>query len=300
MSDAGVGHRARFRSGRCRLAGIRPLEDPELVTGHVGPDLDAAAALVRARGGRLGIPLHLLAETESTNDDAKAAARQGAPHGAVWVAETQVHGRGRQGRAWVSPRGENLLFSVLLRISCAPTRVPLVSLAAGLAVRDAVANAIGDDDRVLVKWPNDVVISGASYRKIAGVLVESALAGSKVEHVVVGIGVNVHTRVFEGDLASTATSIALESSRTVDRGELLADILAALDHDVEHVVHRGLGVVLGRLSKHDALVGRAVSTDDGRVCGCAKGIDPDGRLLVERPDGAVVRVASGEVHLRAV
>src|SRR5690606_25695418 len=98
----------------------------------------------------------------------------------------------------------SLLFSVLLRLSCAPSRVPLVSLVCGLAVRDAVARALGDDEAVLVKWPNDVVVahparaaSGSpALRKIAGVLVESSLSGGRVEHVVVGAGVNVHTRAF--------------------------------------------------------------------------------------------------------
>src|SRR5690606_23130214 len=113
-------------------------------------------------------------------------------HGTVWVAESQTGGRGRQGRAWVSPRGENLLFSVLLRIACVPMRVPLIALVSGLAVRDAVARVLPDRE-VLVKWPNDVLVSG---KKIAGVLVESSIAGSKVDHVVVGIGINVHTRHF--------------------------------------------------------------------------------------------------------
>jgi BirA family biotin operon repressor/biotin-[acetyl-CoA-carboxylase] ligase len=268
---------------------------------RVGPDLSHAAEVIAARGGRLGRPLHLLAATGSTNDDAKAGAREGAPHGAVWVAETQARGRGRHGRSWVSPPGENLLFSVLFRVSCAPARVPPISLACGLAVRDAVARAIGADDRVLVKWPNDVVVRhGATFRKIAGILVESALAGAKVEHVVIGIGVNVHTRQFPDELSSIATSIALETSRAPDRAELLADILASLDHDVEHVAHRGLGLVHARLSARDALAGRDVQSDDGAFSGVACGIDLDGRLLVRRGDGVVTKVASGEIRLRVV
>lgn len=281
------------------------------MTPRTAPDLSNVADIIATRGCRLGKPIHLLAETGSTNDDAKAGAREGAPHGAVWVAETQSRGRGRQGRSWVSPPGENLLFSVLLRVSCPPARVPPISLACGLAVRDAVAKAIGEDDRVLVKWPNDVVVrqrpvdtkagpkgTSTGFRKIAGILVESALAGGKIEHVVVGIGVNVHTRRFPEELASSATSVALETSHAPDRAELLADILASLDHDVEHVAHRGLGLVHGRLSARDALAGRGVESDDGGLSGVACGIDPDGRLLVSRGDGVVTKVASGEIRLR--
>ncbi len=269
---------------------------------HVGrgaPDLSRAADVIAQRGIRLGAPLSIEDETGSTNDDAKAAARGGAPHGAVFVAESQRAGRGRHGRVWQSPRGENLLFSVVLRLACLPARVPPVSLACGLAVRDAVARAlgVGDDERVLVKWPNDVLVRGRDgvLRKVAGILVESSVSGSKIDHVVVGIGVNVHTRAFPEDIAEIATSIALEGKQAPDRAEILADVLACMDRDVEHVVHRGLGLIHARLSARDALRGSHVETDDDAVAGIAEGIDLDGRLLVRgaRP------LVSGEVRLRA-
>lgn len=232
-----------------------------------------------------------LDETTSTNDEAKRGAKEGAAHGTVWVAESQTGGRGRQGRTWVSPRGENLLFSVLLRIQCPPPRVPLVALVAGLAARDAIAKLL-PDRAVLVKWPNDVLVGD---KKIAGILVESAIAGTKVEHVVVGIGINVHTRHFPDELAAIATSLALEGASGVSRTALLEDVVERLDHDVEHVVHRGLGLVHARLSKCDALRGRALDLDGG---GVGEGIDLDGRLLVRKPDGTLVRLASGEVRVR--
>jgi len=275
------------------------------------PDLARASEAIATRGLSLGVPLSIAPETGSTNDDAKHGAREGAPHGAVWLAESQTFGRGRQGRAWLSPRGENLLFSVLLRLRCAPARVPPVSLVVGLAVRDAVARALGPaaDADVVVKWPNDVMVRGAggALRKVAGVLVESALAGAKVEYVVVGIGINVHTRALPDDVAAIATSIAIErdargeggSLPELERAEILADVLAGLERDVELVAHKGLGHVHARLTRHDALMGRAVeSVGDGNVRGTASGIDSDGRLLVRRDDGTLVHVSSGEMRLR--
>jgi BirA family biotin operon repressor/biotin-[acetyl-CoA-carboxylase] ligase len=110
----------------------------------------------------------------------------------------------------------------------------------------------------------------------------------------------VYTRVFPDELAATATSIALETDRVPDRAEILADVLATLDHDIEHVAHRGLGLVHGRLSRYDALVGREVEGADAPLAGMARGIDTEGRLLVERPDGSVVKVSSGEVRVRPV
>ena len=267
----------------------------------VAPDLTRAREVLASRGITLGAPLTVVPETESTNDDAKRGARAGAEHGAVWLAESQTAGRGRQGRAWISPRGENLLFSVLLRLRCPPARVPPVSLACGLAVRDAVARALGAsrDGEVAVKWPNDVLIGG---KKVAGVLIESALSGTKVEYVVVGIGINVHTRALPEELSAIATSLALEGGKDLDRGEILADVLAGLDRDVELVAHRGLGLVHGRLTRHDALSGREVeSTDaDSTLRGTACGIDLEGRLLVRNPDGTVTKVSSGELRVRVL
>ncbi|MDB5219728.1 MAG: Biotin operon repressor / Biotin-protein ligase [Myxococcaceae bacterium] len=289
-----------------------------MIARRASPDLARAAEAIAARGSRLGVPLVIADETTSTNDDAKHGARDGAPHGAVWIAESQTSGRGRQGRAWLSPRGENLLFSVLLRLRCAPSRVPPVSLVCGLAVRDAVARALGgapgSDADVVVKWPNDVLVRSPRdgvLRKVAGVLVESALSGAKVEYVVVGIGINVLTRALPEEVAAFATSIALErdargaaGAGELDRAEVLADVLAQLDRDVEHVAHKGLGLVHARLTRHDALAGKHVESvaDDGSpgdLRGMAAGIDLDGRLLVRAADGTITRVASGEMRVRA-
>ena len=258
------------------------------------PDLARAEALIADRGIALGKPLHLLAETTSTNDEAKRGAKAGQPHGATWVAESQTAGRGRQGRAWVSPRGENLLFSVLLRVTCPPARLPPLALVAGLAVRDAIARAAPERD-VRIKWPNDVVVE---KKKVAGVLVEAIVQGSRVEAVIVGIGINVHTRELPEDLAPRATSVALLAKAPPDRGEVLADVLAGLDRDCELVAARGLGLVHARLARADALRGEGVISDAGG--GTAEGIDVDGRLLVRNAEGILTRWGAGEVHLAAV
>lgn len=266
---------------------------------HVAPDLASVREIIAARGIALGTPLSIAAETASTNDDAKHGARAGVEHGAVWLAESQTAGRGRQGRAWISPPGENLLFSVLLRLRCPPARVPPVSLACGLAVRDAVATALGaaHDGDVLVKWPNDVLVRG---KKVAGVLVESALSGAKVEYVVVGIGINVHTRELPEELSTIATSMALEGGTDLDRAEILASVLTSLDRDVELVASRGLALIHARLTRYDGFANRAIESTDGTLKGTACGIDLEGRLIVRTADGTLTKVASGELRFRAV
>jgi len=259
----------------------------------VGHDLRGASQLVAERGCMLGRPMHLLASVASTNDEAKRGAREGATHGTTWLAEQQTAGRGRQGRTWASAPGESLLFSVLARVTCPPSSLPPIALVAGLAVRDAVARAVPGAG-VLTKWPNDVLLSG---RKVAGVLVEAITAGARVEAVVVGIGINVHTRAFPVEIEGRATSLALASpSVPPDRATILADVLESLDHDLHVVVGRGLSLVRARLEAADALRGRHVRNDSGDE-GIASGVDDDGRLLVTRADGVLVRWGAGEVHL---
>jgi BirA family transcriptional regulator, biotin operon repressor / biotin---[acetyl-CoA-carboxylase] ligase len=260
-------------------------------TSRCAPDLARAPELIAARGGELGKPYFWLEETTSTNDEAKAGAKSGAPHGAVWVAESQSAGRGRQGRTWLAARGESLLVSVLLRIQCAPARLPPLALVAGLAVRDAVARAVGAAAvPVGVKWPNDVLIGA---KKVAGVLVEAQLAGKNVESIVVGVGINVHARSFPEEIAARATSVALETTSVPDRGELLADLLYGLDRDLPIAAVRGLGTVHARLTEADVLRGSRVRGELGE--GLAEGIDLEGRLCVRGDDGILRLWTAGEV-----
>ena len=259
---------------------------------RIAPDLKGASALLAERGCALGDPLFLLSSTTSTNDEAKRAAKDGASHGSTWVAEEQTAGRGRHGRTWLSPRGEGLLFSTLVRVSCSPQALPPIALLAGLAVHEAVQRSMPGVDAGL-KWPNDVVVG---RRKLAGVLVEAVTVGLRVVAVVVGVGINVHTRSFPKGVSERATSLALVSPTLPDRRVLLVDTLVSLDRDLHAVAARGLGLVRARLESADALRGRVVRSDSG-VEGVASGIDDDGRLIVRLPSGSVTRFTSGEVRL---
>jgi BirA family biotin operon repressor/biotin-[acetyl-CoA-carboxylase] ligase len=112
---------------------------------------------------------------------------------------------------------------------------------------------------------------------------------------VIGIGINVHTRDFPPEIAGLATSLALLGAPALDRAEILADVLAALDRDLELVASRGLGLVHARLAALDALRGARVRGDLGE--GVAEGIDVEGRLVVRAGDGVLSRWSAGEVHL---
>lgn len=253
-------------------------------------DLDLFEAEVTARGLVLGHSVSFLAVTESTNDDALAAAKKGAPHGALFGAETQSRGRGRRGSEWVSEPGAGLWFSLLLRPELRAELAPGLALCAGLAVRSAVAARVSAP--ALVKWPNDV---RAGDKKLAGILVESQLSGAQVASVIVGVGLNVSQAAFPEPLARVATSLSLLGARELGRERLLADVLEALERELSRLGTHGMAGVADALRPHDALLGRELRVDDVR--GKGAGIDASGALLVQRADGEVRAVVSGHVEL---
>jgi len=230
---------------------------------------------VSAAGGRppLGHPRVHLRTTTSTNDHARALAAAGAPHGTVVSAAEQTAGRGRQGRTWSAPPGRALLVSVVLRDPST-----LLPLAAALAVADIA----GDEARI--KWPNDVLVDG---RKIAGILAEGRPQDGWA---VLGIGLNVALRIEElpADLRDTAGTLGLEPA---DVEPTLQRLLAAL----ERTLALGDAALLAAYRARDALDGRQVRWATGH--GRAAGIDGEGRLVVELPDGGRTALSAGEVHL---
>lgn len=243
-----------------------------------------------ARGLTLGGSLQWRGETQSTNDDALAAAKSGAAHGAVFGAETQTRGRGRRGSEWVSAPGAGLWFSVLLRPELSAELVSGLSLCAGLAVRAAVAQRVSAP--VLVKWPNDVLAGG---RKVCGILVESQVAGPSVNSVVVGIGVNVAQTAFPEPLADIATSLALLDATATAREALLADVLQGLEQELRRLTEQGLPGMAAALRSHDALRGRRLRIDARQ--GTGNGIDDAGRLLLAGDDGHEHAINAGHVEL---
>lgn len=240
----------------------------------------------------LGFPVHYARELSSTNDAAKHGAKEGAPHGALWIADAQTHGRGRQGRTWTSPPGENLMFSLLLRPRRAARFISGLPIAVGVAVHGALSETLGG---VTLKWPNDLLVHG---KKIAGILVEATSRGGDVDALVVGIGINVHSREFPEGIR--ATSVALESTEetraTLSRTHVLLRVLTALQAVLPRTLEHGIAFLESRIAQIDALTGHQVVSTHG-AAGIAQGIDAEGNLKVLEDDGIVRRWSSGEVHL---
>ena len=243
----------------------------------------------RAGTGSLRGPLVHLQRTGSTNDAAREAAQRGAVGGAVFVAEEQDAGRGRQGRTWVSAPGRSLTLSVVARIDS--EAFPLLPLVTAVAVCEACETVAKVTCRI--KWPNDVWIDG---RKVAGVLIEGRpLDGWAV----IGIGLNVNTAQdeFPEELRGSAVSLRIAAGRQIERDAALdalltrlADWVARLDDPV---------AVAAAFRERDVLHGERIawSAGDARREGEARGIDDDGALVVFTDAGERVRLDAGEVHL---
>jgi BirA family biotin operon repressor/biotin-[acetyl-CoA-carboxylase] ligase len=234
----------------------------------------------------------LLASCDSTNDVLLERAAAGAPAGTVVIAEAQSAGRGRRGRTWISAPGDSLTFSLLWRF--APGTAPAgLSLAAGLAVVQALEKVGAGGTAVQLKWPNDLLLGG---RKLGGILIELLPGAPHVA--VIGIGLNLRLpETLPAELR--AQSAALNG--TVEPSDLLGHILMALLAVLESFADNGFAGLRAAWTQHHAFENapiRLLSDFAPPRAGLCRGADVDGALLLE-VDGRIERVLSGEVSLRS-
>jgi len=232
------------------------------------------------------------ASLPSTQDVARREAERDTPEGTTILADEQMAGRGRLGRGWVSPPGANLYFSVVLRPAAEHLR------ALGMIWPLAICRAVEDvtDLPARVKWPNDVLVGS---RKLAGVLIDSEFGDSGGGYAIAGIGINVNFDVSpHEELRDTGTSISTELGREVAREEMLAAVLGHFE-ELYEAARRGEPVHDGWKARLDTL-GRHVRVRFGDSVeeGVAEDAEPDGALILRRPDGSRVRIEAGEVTLR--
>ncbi|HXS75841.1 MAG TPA: biotin--[acetyl-CoA-carboxylase] ligase [Terracidiphilus sp.] len=239
---------------------------------------------------------HYTAVTGSTNTDALAGAREGAPHGSVFFTDEQTAGRGRGDHDWQSAAGKGLYVSVILRPDISVEHMPLIPLAAGLAAAQAIGIITGR--QVDLRWPNDLLIG---ERKTGGILVESKTESGAPSFAVVGIGINVHQRSFDPNLSTPATSLDLESNRTTNRQALLISLLESLQHETWALQDSGLrAAIVPRVAFLSTWVSnRSVEVHGPQACtGVTCGLDEHGFLLV-RTDQGIVTVQTGGIRAAA-
>ncbi|MDQ3954144.1 MAG: biotin--[acetyl-CoA-carboxylase] ligase [Actinomycetota bacterium] len=248
--------------------------------------------------GRFGRPVRLYHSTDSTNERALEWLGEGAPEGALVVADYQSAGRGRRGRQWVASPGEGLLFSLILYPRGAA--LELLTTSIGVAVSEIVEATYNLAARI--KWPNDVTVNS---KKLAGILVESRSSGGNPQGCVAGIGVNVSTGAdgFADELETSATSIRLElkgaDRKTLSRATLLSGFLLRFEEIYRSLEsHEGRGDVLARAAARSDVLGHEVVVrlaDGSRTTGLATGLGPLGELRL-RTDAGEQSLRAGEVE----
>jgi BirA family biotin operon repressor/biotin-[acetyl-CoA-carboxylase] ligase len=267
-------------------------EPTQRLFGEAGTRLTAALATET-----FGRNLDCLETVDSTNRVAAERAEAGAPEGTTVVAETQLSGRGRRGRSWISPPGVNLYFSIILRPRVAPARIGQLTLVAAVALHRALSS-FAPAVSLLIKWPNDILVAGGE--KIAGILCEAGIEADVVRHAVVGIGINVNGRTVPPALAGVATSLSRESGSEHSRPQLLAAVLNNFEQDYRRWLGGpDLTGFLPYLQEHSALGGRTVAVEGpgGQRVGRVEGIGPDGELLLRDGGGSAMKICSGEVRV---
>jgi BirA family transcriptional regulator, biotin operon repressor / biotin---[acetyl-CoA-carboxylase] ligase len=237
-----------------------------------------------------------LAETDSTNTRAKDLAARGAPEGTIVIAEKQTQGRGRKGRGWFSPESGGIYLSLILRPAMTPSEAARITLMTGVAAAEALLSLTKLEARI--KWPNDILLNG---KKIAGILTEVSTEMDKVDHVVVGVGMNVN--ITAADLATeikdTATSILIETGEPLPRVRLIRTFLKSFEGYYRIIQDKGFEPIRQRWKELSDIIGRWVQVEMiGRtLTGRVADIDLDGLLVVIDEYGANHRIISGDVTL---
>lgn len=235
--------------------------------------------------------------TDSTNIRAKELAEEGHPSGTLVVADRQESGRGRRGRSWDSPSGTGIFMTLLLKPEMNPNHASMLTLVAAMAVSRAISKCA--DTEALIKWPNDIVIGG---KKICGILTEMSAQFDFINHIVIGIGINVHNEHFPEEIAETASSILLQTGKRIRRAELIEQILEQFEH--YYAIFMETEDLSGLVKEYNSILvnmNKSVRVLDPKEPfeGKAMGITKKGELIVDTWESRKM-VSSGEVSVRGL
>lgn len=237
-------------------------------------------------------------ELDSTNTKIQELAGQGAAHGTVVVAGHQTAGKGRRGRTWESPEGDNIYMSILLRPQIDTVKAPMLTLVMAYSVAKVI-QSLGYAG-VGIKWPNDLVLSG---KKVCGILTEMHLKGAEIDYVVIGVGINVNMRAISEELKEKATSLYLEDGREWSCSLLIQDIVEIFNKQYERFTAiKDLSFL--QQEYNELLINREkevrVLEPGNEYTAYALGINSQGELMVRRTDGNEETVFAGEVSVRGI
>lgn len=234
---------------------------------------------------------------DSTNEEAKRLAENGAIHGTLVISDYQSKGKGRRGRTWLSSKGNCIYMSIILRPDMESQYASGLTLVAALAVSDGI-DRLGC--KTQIKWPNDVIMNG---KKICGILTEMSSEIDYINYVVVGIGINVNDESFPEEISPTATSIRIESKEVQNRAKLVSYIMEAMEE--YYILYRktnDLSLLLDKYNEKLVNVNEKVKLirKGEEQIRTALGVDKTGALIVKDENDVSEKIISGEVSVRGV
>lgn len=235
---------------------------------------------------------------DSTNTKAQELAEKGYPSGTLVVADKQESGKGRRGRSWVSPSGTGIFMTLMIKPDINPNNASMLTLVAALAVAKAITSVTGEE--AMIKWPNDIVVNG---KKVCGILTEMNAQFDYINHIVVGIGINVHNESFPEEISQMASSLMIEAGgKRFHRAQIIAETMSYFEQYYDTFLKTQDLSALVR--EYDELLvnrNKSVRVLDPKepFDGKAIGITPKGELIVDTWESRKL-VSSGEVSVRGI
>lgn len=235
---------------------------------------------------------------DSTNTKAQELAEKGYQSGTLVVADKQESGKGRRGRSWVSPSGTGIFMTLMIKPDINPNNASMLTLVAALAVAKAITSVTGEE--ALIKWPNDIVVNG---KKVCGILTEMNAQFDYINHIVVGIGINVHNESFPEEISQMASSLLIEAGgKRFHRAQIIAETMSYFEQYYDIFLKTQDLSALVR--EYDELLvnrNKSVRVLDPKepFDGKAMGITPKGELIVDTWESRKL-VSSGEVSVRGI
>ena len=235
---------------------------------------------------------------DSTNTKAQELAEKGYPSGTLVVADKQESGKGRRGRSWVSPSGTGIFMTLMIKPDINPNNASMLTLVAALAVAKAITSVTGEE--AMIKWPNDIVVNS---KKVCGILTEMNAQFDYINHIVVGIGINVHNESFPEEISQMASSLMIEAGgKRFHRAQIIAETMSYFEQYYDTFLKtQDLSALVREYDKLLVNRNKSVRVLDPKepFDGKAMGITPKGELIVETWESRKL-VSSGEVSVRGI
>lgn len=245
----------------------------------------------------IGKDIYIFNEVMSTNTIAKFLSMNGVGNGAVVISEKQTKARGRSGKNWESPLG-GVWLSIILNPNVNHSKIPLITLATGVAVENTLKR-IGVKNAE-IKWPNDILIHG---KKVCGILTEAITNFNTIESVIIGVGIdaNISIENFPEELRENMTTLNDEIGEKVDENLLIKLFLEEFEKISEQFINEEYETILKEWRKNSYTIGKIVEVHEPfskPYDGYVLGISRDGSLVVEKIDGTLEKVISGECIIK--